>query len=519
MTATTIEPVDRATTPELPSRLPLDFELDDAHVASAPAEARGLARDGVRLMVSRGDDEPVHATFRDLADHLAAGDLVVVNTSATVARRGRRRASRRRRGSSSTCRPSCRVGCGWSSRAGRRPGGATSPAAPAGRADRRPARRRHRGRAAPSRCRVAATVAGDDRRRRRPADGARRASAARSATRTSIATGRSTATRPCSPTNREVPRCRARPGRSRPNSPRGLIRRGIGIATITLHTGVSSLEGHELPYAERFAVPPSTAAAVNATRAAGGHVIAVGTTVVRALESAADATGTVHPAAGWTDAVITPATGVRAVDGLVSGWHEPAATHLAMLEAVAGRAALIRPIERHGTPDTCGTSSATATCCFPTLVVDDRDDDPSDRRSGGGSAAGGVSVPPPLPAGRRAVLYAVRRIGDATADDIAEALDMTVSGARQHLTSLAEHGLVRHRRTAPSRRPARPSRSCRTRSPSSPTRCSRRRTARSPTSCSATSRTRTAPPSTGSSPVAATPGSPTPSAGWRRSGR
>jgi S-adenosylmethionine:tRNA ribosyltransferase-isomerase len=121
-----------------------------------------------------------------------------------------------------------------------------------------------------------------------------------------------------------------------------LIRRGIGIATITLHTGVSSLEGHELPYAERFAVPASTAAAVNATRAAGGHVIAVGTTVVRALESAADGTGTVHPAGGWTDAVITPITGVRAVDGLVSGWHEPAATHLAMLEAVAGRTALIR---------------------------------------------------------------------------------------------------------------------------------------------------------------------------------
>lgn len=56
--------------------------------------------------------------------------------------------------------------------------------------------------------------------------------------------------------------------------------------------------------------------------------------------------------------------------------------------------------------------------------------------------AGGVSVPPPLPAGRRAVLYAVRRIGDATAADVADALDMTVSGARQHLTALTEHGLV-----------------------------------------------------------------------------
>ena len=222
-----------------------------------------------------------------------------------------------------------------------------------------------------------------------------------------------------------------------------LIRRGIGIATITLHTGVSSLEGHELPYAERFAVPPATAAAVNATRLAGGHVIAVGTTVVRALESAADSNGTVHPAAGWTDAVITPATGVRAVDGLVSGWHEPAATHLAMLEAVAGRTALIRAYRAAGTPATCGTSSATATCCFPTLGIDDAMKATASPAATSGSAAGGVSVPPPLPAGRRAVLYAVRRIGDATVDEIAEALDMTVSGARQHLTSLTEHGLVR----------------------------------------------------------------------------
>lgn len=59
-----------------------------------------------------------------------------------------------------------------------------------------------------------------------------------------------------------------------------------------------------------------------------------------------------------------------------------------------------------------------------------------------GSAAGGVSVPPPLPTGRRAVLHAVRRIGDATAVEVAEALDMTVSGAWQHLTALTSQGLV-----------------------------------------------------------------------------
>ena len=110
---------------------------------------------------------------------------------------------------------------------------------------------------------------------------------------------------------------------------------------ITLHTGVSSLEGHERPYAERFDVPAGTAAAVNGTRAAGRHVIAVGTTVVRALETAADESGTTHPASGWTDVVVTAERGVRAVDGLLSGWHEPQASHLAMLEAVAGHQALV----------------------------------------------------------------------------------------------------------------------------------------------------------------------------------
>jgi S-adenosylmethionine:tRNA ribosyltransferase-isomerase len=116
-----------------------------------------------------------------------------------------------------------------------------------------------------------------------------------------------------------------------------LVRRGVALAPITLHTGVSSLERHQAPYPERYAVPPATAFAVNAAHAAGGHVIAVGTTVVRALETATDRNGTVHPAQGWTDTVVTPERGVRAIDGLVTGWHEPEASHLAMLEAVAGR--------------------------------------------------------------------------------------------------------------------------------------------------------------------------------------
>jgi S-adenosylmethionine:tRNA ribosyltransferase-isomerase len=106
---------------------------------------------------------------------------------------------------------------------------------------------------------------------------------------------------------------------------------------MSLHTGVASLEAHERPYAEPFRVPAAAADTINAPRARGGRVIAVGTTVVRALESSLDAEGRVIPSQGWTDLVITPARQVRAVDALLTGFHEPRASHLAMLEAIAGR--------------------------------------------------------------------------------------------------------------------------------------------------------------------------------------
>ena len=134
------------------------------------------------------------------------------------------------------------------------------------------------------------------------------------------------------------------PSAARPFTDRivtSLVRRGVGLATIRLDTGVSSLEGHEAPYAEQFEVPAATAAAVDATRRLGGRVIAVGTTVVRALESTVDGSGSVPPGRGWTDRVGTPQRGVAAVDGLLTGWHEPGASHLAMLEAVAGRGPLL----------------------------------------------------------------------------------------------------------------------------------------------------------------------------------
>ncbi|MGW5640221.1 S-adenosylmethionine:tRNA ribosyltransferase-isomerase [Streptomyces sp. NPDC003832] len=124
-----------------------------------------------------------------------------------------------------------------------------------------------------------------------------------------------------------------------------LVSRGVGFAPVRLDTGVASAEAHEPPYPERFSVPPASARLIGAARAGGGRVIAVGTTAVRAVESAAGADGVVRARAGWTDLVVTPERGVRVVDGLLTGLHEPEASHLLMLEAVAGGAAVRRGYE------------------------------------------------------------------------------------------------------------------------------------------------------------------------------
>jgi S-adenosylmethionine:tRNA ribosyltransferase-isomerase len=130
-----------------------------------------------------------------------------------------------------------------------------------------------------------------------------------------------------------------------------LIARGVRIAPLVLHTGVSSPEKHEPPSPERFAVTSATASLVNSTRAEGGRVVAVGTTVVRALESVADEAGRVVPASGWTEHIVGPANPVRAVDGVVSGLHQPEASHLLLLEQIAGRESVQRAYDeavRHG---------------------------------------------------------------------------------------------------------------------------------------------------------------------------
>ncbi|NGO47096.1 S-adenosylmethionine:tRNA ribosyltransferase-isomerase [Streptomyces ureilyticus] len=152
------------------------------------------------------------------------------------------------------------------------------------------------------------------------------------------------------------------PSAARPFTPRlvaELVSRGVQFAPVTLHTGVASAEAHEPPYPERFAVPEASARLINAAKAKqirrealpwkggggrreGGRVIAVGTTAVRAVESAVGPDGVVRAAEGWTDLVVTPERGVQVVDGLLTGLHEPEASHLLMLEAIAGPAAIRR---------------------------------------------------------------------------------------------------------------------------------------------------------------------------------
>jgi S-adenosylmethionine:tRNA ribosyltransferase-isomerase len=130
-----------------------------------------------------------------------------------------------------------------------------------------------------------------------------------------------------------------------------LVARGVLVAPVTLHTGVSSPERGEAPYPERYRVPAATAKLVNAVHGWGGRVIAVGTTVVRALETVASAGRPVSAGEGWTNLVVTAERGLHAVDGLLTGWHEPDASHRRLLEAAAGAELLersYRAAQRHG---------------------------------------------------------------------------------------------------------------------------------------------------------------------------
>jgi S-adenosylmethionine:tRNA ribosyltransferase-isomerase len=129
------------------------------------------------------------------------------------------------------------------------------------------------------------------------------------------------------------------PSAARPFTPELVTRLAVGgtlVAPVTLHTGVSSLERGEPPYPERYRVPPTTVRLVNAVRAWGTRVVAVGTTVVRALETVAASDGTIRPGEGTTDLVIAPERGLLAIDGLLTGWHDAASSHHDLLTAAAG---------------------------------------------------------------------------------------------------------------------------------------------------------------------------------------
>jgi S-adenosylmethionine:tRNA ribosyltransferase-isomerase len=323
----------------------LDFVLPAELEASEPPEARGLARDEVRLIVSCAATGSIeHTRFRSIGRYLEPGDLLVVNTSGTM---NAALPARRTDGTVLELHLSTRLPSGlWTAefrlprddagtvpfkeaRAGERielPQGAfadvvrpypTTTEAAAG------SRLWEVSLQSPSS--VSSYVAENGFPIRY---GYVRQSWPREYYQTVFATEAGSAEMPSAgrPFTAELVTC--------------LVAHGVQIAPLLLHTGVASLEEHEPPYAEYYKVPAETARIVNQTRAAGRRVIAVGTTVVRALETTTDDAGRTHGGEGWTEVVITPKRGVRAVTGLLTGLHEPRATHLAMLAAVADLAHL-----------------------------------------------------------------------------------------------------------------------------------------------------------------------------------
>jgi S-adenosylmethionine:tRNA ribosyltransferase-isomerase len=309
-----------------------------SRAASRPPEARGLARDAVRMLVATPDGL-AHARFADLPRYLAPGDLLVVNNSATVAAAVPAR------------RPDGRpVLVHWS---GRRPDGSWLVELRAAGPQRGRVRDTAAGQtlalpgggsltllfpypgrpgAAPAPPRIWVTqVTGDP-----AAEQARHGEPVRysyvpdpwplSAYQTVFA---------------RVPGSAEMPSAARPFTAglvTELVAAGVLLATVTLHAGVASLEAGEPPLPEWYTVPAATAGLVNLTRAAGRRVVAVGTTSTRALESAVGQRGRVRPRHGLTGLVLGPDRPARVVSGLITGWHDPGASHRALLDAVAGPA-------------------------------------------------------------------------------------------------------------------------------------------------------------------------------------
>lgn len=321
----------------------LAVRVPDELAARVPAEQRGpgLGRDAVRLLVSRGTEVSHHA-FTDLPALLRAGDLLIVNTSETLPAAVDGTVGHAR----VVVHFSTRGDDGrWAVELRDPDGRGTTRARAGGPADavvRLPAGARLvvEEPLAPGSgrlwwARVSADVPALLRRHGRPirysyTERDQPLSAHRTVFALPSADGTGSAEMPSA----------ARPFTAELVA--RLVSRGVQFAPVTLHTGVASPEAHEPPYPELFEVPGASARLINAARAGGGRVLAVGTTAVRAVESAAGPDGVVRGAAGRTELVVTPERGVRVVEGLLTGLHEPQASHLLMLEAVAGRAAVER---------------------------------------------------------------------------------------------------------------------------------------------------------------------------------
>ena len=322
------------------------FTLPPGSEATAPPERRGLARDGVTLLAARPATVTTHR-FRDLPDLLAPGDVVVVNTSPTAPAR---LDAVRGDGTVTPVHVATTLDDGsWVAEVRRPdntgpdlgvepgsvlllPGGVqlqlTGPFPVAG-------SRLWRARTDPATAAAAHLARHGTPIRYGYLDRAVPLSALQNVYATPVA--------PPDLGSAEMASA------GRPFTDRVLVRlmtRGVTVLPLVLHTGVSSPELHEPPAPERFAVPAATARTVSAARAAGGRVVAVGTTVTRALESATGEDGVTRPATGWTDLVLGPDRPARVVDGLVTGLHAPEASHLQLLAAVAGPELVAAAYER-----------------------------------------------------------------------------------------------------------------------------------------------------------------------------
>lgn len=311
----------------------LAFDLPDDLSATEPPEARGMKRDEVRLLVTR-DGEIRHAHFHELGTFLGPGDLVVVNTSATLPAA----VDGLTPDGPLTVHFSHPLDDGsWAVELRRSDGSGPTRSGAAGQTIVLPGGNRlevlspYAGIEGRSRL-VRVNVHVDEEVEAYLLKAGRPISYPYVRERWPLAMYRTIFGR--EPGSAEMPSA------SRPFTHclmTDLAVRGVGVAPLVLHTAVSSLEKGESPLPERYAVPSATARRVNETRTAGGRVIAVGTSVVRALEAAADNNGVLSASAGWTELVLGPHRPAKVVDGLVTGWHPPEASHQMLLEAVSGR--------------------------------------------------------------------------------------------------------------------------------------------------------------------------------------